>query len=353
MRRKIKQLAAAGLAALTLLTAPATAQGQTFTLKFSHAAPATDLADDHVAALYLKSFLESRSGGRIKVEIFPASQLGDFRAMVEQVQLGTLEMAHTSVGGIGQFFPEIQVLELPYIIPTDLVAERIARSTYMAEMRDAVLKKTGNVRMGSATNTGRFRSFFTTKKEVKSAADLKGVKMRTVDSPVEMEFVRFLGGNPTPVVWGELFTSLKTNVVEGTKNAATDIIPSNMHDALKFVVLDEHSYLWGFNWVSDKWLKSLPPDLQDLVADGLQQMADVQFQYNKAYEGKSLEVFAKAGGKIHVPNEVERKSFEAGKDHMKTWFGQKYGKDWIEKLDKAVADAQGAITRERGAWLNR
>lgn len=349
----LKHLTAAALAVTALWSAPAATQAQTFTLKFSHAAPATDIADDHVAALYLKSFLESRSGGRIKVEIFPASQLGDFRAMVEQVQLGTLEMAHTSVGGIGQFFPEIQVLELPYIIPNDLVAERLARSAFMAEMRDAVLKKTGNVRMGSATNTGRFRSFFTTKKEVKSAADLKGVKMRTVDSPVEMEFVRFLGGNPTPIVWGELFTSLKTNVVEGTKNAATDIIPSNMHDALKFVVLDEHSYLWGFNWVSDKWLKSLPPDLQDLVADGLQQMADVQFQYNKAYEGKSLDVFAKSGGKIHVPNAEEKKSFEAGKDHMKGWFGQKYGKDWVEKLDKAVADAQGAINKERGSWLNR
>jgi tripartite ATP-independent transporter DctP family solute receptor len=346
----LKHLVAAALAA-TLWSAPSLAQP--FTLKFSHAAPATDNADDHVAALYLKSFLESRSGGRIKVQIFPASQLGDFRAMVEQVQLGTLEMAHTSVGGIGQFFPEIQVLELPYIIPNDLVAERLSRSAFMAEMRDAVLKKTGNVRMGSATNTGRFRSFFTTKKEVKSAADLKGVKMRTVDSPVEMEFVRFLGGNPTPIVWGELFTSLKTNVVEGTKNAATDIIPSNMHDALKFVVLDEHSYLWGFNWISDKWLKSLPPDLQDLVADGLLQMADVQFQYNKSYEGKSLEIFAKSGGKIHVPNPEEKKSFETAKDHMKAWFGQKYGKDWVEKLDKAVAEAQGAINKERGAWFNR
>jgi tripartite ATP-independent transporter DctP family solute receptor len=347
----LKQLAAACLAAISLSVTSASAQ--TYTLKFSHAGPATDIADDHVAAMFLKSFLESRSSGRIKVEIYPASQLGDFRAMVEQVQLGTLEMAHTSVGGIGQFFPEIQVLELPYVIPDDLVAERIARSAFMAEMRDAVLKKTGNVRMGSATNTGRFRSFFTTKKQLLSAADLKGVKMRTVDSPVEMEFVRFLGGNPTPVVWGELFTSLKTNVVEGTKNAATDIIPTNMHDALKFVVLDEHSYLWGFNWVSDKWLKSLPPDLQNLVADGLVQMADVQFQYNKGYEGKSLETFAKAGGKIHVPTPEQKKTFEAGKEHMKGWFAQKYGKEWVDKLDKAVAEAQAAVTKDRNAWLNR
>jgi TRAP-type transport system periplasmic protein len=343
----------AGVLALWLAaTLPALAQ-QTYTLKFGHVAPATDLADDHLAALYLKFFLESRSSGRIKVEIYPASQLGDFRAQVEQVQLGTLEATHTSVGGIGQFFPEIQVLELPYIIPDDLIAERIARGPVMAEIRDAVLKKTNNVRLMSATNTGRFRSFFTTKKPIFSAADLKGVKMRTVDSPVEMEFVRFLGGNPTPVVWGELYTALKTNVVEGTKNAATDIIPNNMHDALKFVVLDEHSYLWGFNWMSDKWLKSLPRDLQDLVSDGFTQMGDIQSQYNKQYESKSLELFAKAGGKIHVPTPEQRATFVAGGAHMKGWFAQKYGNEWVQKLEKAVAEAEKDLAKERNALVGR
>jgi tripartite ATP-independent transporter DctP family solute receptor len=351
MRNRALGLAAA--VALSVVTGADGVSAQTFTLKFGHAAPATDIADDHVAALFLKSFLESRSNGRIKVQIFPASQLGDFRAMVEQVQLGTLEMAHTSVGGVGQFVPEIQVLELPYVIPDDLVAEKVARSQFMSDMRDAVLKKTGNVRLGSVTNTGRFRSFFTTKKPIITAVDLKGVKMRTVDSPLEMEFVRFLGGNPTPVVWGELYTSLKTNVVEGTKNAATDIVANKMDDVLKFVVLDEHSYLWGFNWISDKWLKSLPKDLQDLVADGVLQMADVQFQFNKQYESKSLDEFVKKGGKIHVPSAEQKKSFEAGKEPMKKWFVDKYGKDWVEKLDKTVETAVAEVAKERNGWLNR
>ena len=344
-----KQLASALLAAGAIFSGlPAAAQ--TFTLKFSHAAPATDIADDHVAALYLKSFLESRSGGRIKVEIFPASQLGDFRAMIEQIQLGTLEAAHTSVGGVGQFFPEIQVLELPYVIPDDLVAERLAKHALMLEMRDAILKKTGNVRMLSATNTGRFRSFFTTKKPIFSAADLKGVKMRTIDSPMQVEFMRFFGMNPTPVVWGELYTSLMTNVVEGTNNAATDIVPTNMHQALKFVVLDEHAYLWGFNWVSEKWLKSLPKDLQELVVDAFTHMGDVQISYNKAYEGRSMEVFLKAGGKVHVPNAEQRATFTAARDHMLKWFREKYGPAWVDKLLKAVADIQAEVGRDRGKW---
>jgi TRAP-type transport system periplasmic protein len=119
------------------------------------------------------------------------------------------------------------------------------------------------------------------------------------------------------------------------------------------VVLDEHSYLWGFNWISDKWLKSLPKDLQELVADGFVQMADVQFQYNKQYEGKSLAQFVAAGGKVHVPNAEQRATFTAAKPHMRNWFVQKYGKDWVEKLEKEVADAQAAIAKERNALLGR
>lgn len=352
MRAWLVAGAASALVAMALGSTPTAAQ-QKFTLKFGHVAPATEIADDHVAALFLKSFLESRSGGRIAVQIFPASQLGDFRAMIEQIQLGTLEAAHTSVGGVGQFFPEIQVLELPYVIPDDLVAERLARSPMMLEMRDAVLKKTGNVRLMSATNTGRFRSFFTTKKQIFSAADLKGVKMRTIDSPAQIEFMRFFGMNPAPIVWGELYTSLMTNVVEGTNNAATDIIPMKFHQALKYVILDEHAYLWGFNWVSEKWMKSLPDDLQALVADGFSQMGELQASYNKQYETASLEQFVKAGGKVHVPNAEQRKSFHGSREHMLKWFAAKYGPTWTDKLLKAVSDSQAEIAKERSRWLGK
>jgi TRAP-type C4-dicarboxylate transport system substrate-binding protein len=348
---KAKLALSAALAALLAWASPAAAQ--TFTLKYGHVAPASETADDHLAGLFLKSFLEARSNGRVKVEIYPASQLGDFRALIEGVQLGTVELAHTSVGGVGQFFPEIQVLELPYIIPDDKIAEHISRGPLVAEIRDLILKKTGNVRMLAAGNTGRFRSFFTTRKPVLHANDLKGLKLRVLDSPMMIEFARFYGANPTVVAWGEVYTSLKTNVIEGLGIAATDIVPNNMHDSVRFVTLDEHAYLWGFYWIGDKWLKSLPRDLQDLVVDGVTQMNDVQVLWNKQYEGKSLEIFAKSGGKIATPTPEQRASFVAVRDPLKKWFAEKYGKEWVEKLEKAVADAQVAVAKERDVLIGR
>lgn len=344
-------LKSALLGAAALALAGGSAAAQQFVLKYGHVGPATDVSDDHIPGVFLKSFLESRSNGRIKVEIYPASQLGDFRALIEQVQLGTLELCHTSVGGMGQFFPEIQVMELPYMIPSDIVAEKLARSPFIDEVRREVLKRTGNVRLATAQNTGRFRSFFTAKKPIRSAADLAGVKMRVVDSPMQMEFVRFLGGNPTPVVWGELYTSLATGVVEGTNNAATDIVPNKMHEILKYVVMDEHAYLWGFNWVSDAFLKKLPEDLRLLVADGLLQMGDMQSNWNKQYDTRSTEEFIKAGGKVYVPTAEEKASFVRSRDHMKEWFKQKYGPAWLTKFEEGIKWAEAEVAKDRQRLL--
>ncbi|MGI9520532.1 MAG: TRAP transporter substrate-binding protein DctP [Hyphomicrobiaceae bacterium] len=348
MRRML--LATLGLAGATLAlvaVAPASAQ-KVYTLKYGHVGPATEISDDQIPGEFLKSFLESRSQGRIKVEIYPASQLGNFRALIEQVQLNTLELTHTTVGGMASFFPELQVTDIPYMIRDDLVAEGLGNHPFMDKVRDAILKKTGNVRLVAVGNTGRWRSFFATKKLIKTADDMKGVKMRTINSPLQIEFIRFLGGNPTPVAWGELYTSLQTGVVEGTKNAATDIVPNNMNEVLKYVTLDEHAYLYAFWWMSDSWLQQLPDDLKALVLDGVQQAALIQSSWNKQYESRSLVEFQKkTGGTVYVPTAEEKATFIKARDAMKDWFTQKYGDEWVKAFEQAIVDVEAQIEKDR------
>ena len=260
---------------------------------------------------------------------------------------------HTTVGGMNQFFPELQVTDIPYMFRDDLVAERVGQGPFYDQVREAILKRTGNVRLVGVGNTGRFRSFYTTKKQIKSAKDLVGVKMRTINSPLQIEMVKYLGGNPTPVAWGELYTALATGVVEGTKNAASDIVSNKMNENLKYVVLDEHAYLYGFYWMSDSWLKTLPQDLKELVVDGVKQMAAVQQEFNKHLDIIFLEEFIKTGGTVYVPTTAEKATFQAAKPEMRKWFmaNVKDGKMWVEKLEKAVAQAEAEIDAERGRIL--
>ena len=223
--------AVAAAAVFCAMTEPRRAQD--FVLKYGHVGPVGDDSDDHISGVFLKDFLEGRSQGRIRVDIFPASQLGNFREMIEQVQLGTLELTHTTVGGMASFFPELQVTDIPYMVSNDRLGEEMMVSPFFQEVSDAILEKTGTIRLVATSNTGRWRSFYTTGAEIRTAADMAGIKMRVINSPLQQEFVRFLGGNPTPVAWGELYTSLGTGVVEGTKNAALDIVSNKLNDHLR------------------------------------------------------------------------------------------------------------------------
>lgn len=336
----LSSIAACGLA-LALGTTAALAQE--FTLKYGHVGPATENSDDHVPGVFLKSYLESRSNGRIAVELYPAGQLGGFTEMMEGVQLGTLELTHTSLGGIVPFVPELQVLDVPYMLTDDRLAEAVLSGPFLEEMRAAVLEETGTIRLMAGSNTGRWRSFYTTDAVIHSRDDLAGVKIRTIPSPLQAEFVRFLGGNPTPVAWGELYTALGTGVVDGTKNAALDIVSNKLNEHVSNAILDEHAYLAGFYWMNQDWLEGLPADLQALVIDGVTQMAEVQTNFNKQQDGIAQQAFIDAGGTVYVPTAEEKATFEAGKDHMLGWYSDQYGTVWVEKLNAAIAEASAEI----------
>lgn len=342
------------LLATALTLASGLVFAQTYTLRYAHFDTPSLLGATHVAGLSLKNFLESRSKGRIKVEIYPDSRRGDFQAMMEGVNLGTLELTTTTVGGANRFFPQLQVTDIPYLYRDDLVAETVAQSEFFDDVRDAVLKKSGNLRLVAVGNTGRWRSFMTTKKQIRSAADLKGVKIRTIDSPLQMEMVRFLGGDPIPVVWSDVYDALATGVVEGTKNSATDTVARNMHETLGFMVMDKHAYLHAFWWVGDAWLKSLPEDLRVLVVDGVQQAAALQQAFTKYLDFVMTKKFVEAGGIIYVPTADEKATFTAAKPAMRQWFidNVEDGELWYNKLEKVIRKTESEIDAKRARVLD-
>jgi len=349
--KHLAPLTAAAALAVGLAAAPATAAD--YIIKYGHPGPVGFDSDDHVAGEFLKSFLETRSNGRIEVQIFPGSQLGNFREMIEQVDAGTLELAHTAIGGLVGFMPELQVIELPYVVRDDMVGECMIEGPFFEEMRRAFLERASNVNIIGVGNTGRFRSFFTANKLVQTADDLQGIKMRVVNAQLPVQMMQLMGANPTPVAWGELYTSLATGVVEGTKNAVTDIIPNNMQEVLKYVTMDEHAYLWGFMAVSQSFLESLPDDLRALTVAGIRQMATVQREFNKGAEGRQNAAFIQSGGQVYVPTEEEMETFRAVREPMADWYIEQYGNEWYDKFTGAAADCEASVDEQLASWASR
>ena len=338
--------------ALSMFFFASSAIAKTWTIKYAHAGSADPTSNYTVGANYLKYYLESNSQGRIKVEIYPGGTLGNMRTLIEMIQMGTLELAHSTTSGYGWFFPQIQVLGIPYIFPDDQVAEYVAQSQLIEDMRKEILKKTKSIRLIGAANQARWRCFFTTKKQIKSAADLKGVKIRTIPAPLQIEMVKYLGGNPTPTPWPEVYTSLASGVLEGLKLAVSDIVTYKMDEFCKFGTWDNHAFLWGLVSANDAWLKSLPEDLQDIVVDGVRKMLIMQQEYTKHLEVNAVQSYVKkSNGTLYMPTADEKATFVAAKEPMIKWFKENIqdGDKWIEKVNSAVEEAKASIDQKREA----
>ncbi|MDB6177293.1 TRAP transporter substrate-binding protein DctP [Paracoccus sp. Z330] len=323
----------------------AAALAQDFTMRIAHAGPATMENDDYVGSTSLKEYIEGHSDGRVAVEIYPGNQLGSYEEVMEQVNVNALEVAHVSIGGVTPFVPELAVVDLQYILPNDEVAYKFMEGGFTQDMTQAVLDKLPNTRLVAVSDGGRWRSFFTTS-EVKTADDLSGMKIRTISSPLQQEFVRSLGAAPTPVAWGELYTALSTGVVDGTKNGTPDIMSNKFNEVVTNVILDRHTFLFGYYFVSDQWLQELPEDLQQVVLDGFEHAASEQTKFNAETEAAANEAFEAAGGAIYTPTEDDRETFLGARQAMQDWYVGKYGDEWLNKMLAAVEEAKAAAGQE-------
>ncbi|WP_455596710.1 DctP family TRAP transporter solute-binding subunit, partial [Cloacibacillus porcorum] len=171
-------------------------------------------SDTHPTMQAMKVFakdVDAGSKGKIKVELYPNAQLGGDRELCEGVQMGTIQMAIPSTSALAGFDKRIQVLDLPYLFTTRKAAFD-AVDGELGQKLNAYLSKKGFEVLGYQENG--FRHVTNSKRPIKTPADLKGLKIRTMENPMHIAFFKELGANPTPMSWGELYTALQQGTVD-------------------------------------------------------------------------------------------------------------------------------------------
>jgi len=340
--RKILLFVGVPVLALGLTVGPADAKAK-WTLKYGHGGNTSNWTTLQESALFIKYYVEKHSQGQIEVQIYPSFQLGNFRQMMEQVQKNALEMCHTTAGGASSFMPEFNVVDMPYFITDEPIASIFTQHPFWKEMSAAFLKRSGNVRW-LATMPQGFRNFLTTK-PINNLGDLQGKKIRTIESTLQKELVKTLGASSTPIPWPEVYTSLQTGVVDGIKHDVSVIINYKLKP-LKHAILDRHAPLYDFLWISDKFLQSLPPDLQNVVIQGVRESARVADGIFWALQDKHAKEFKKRGGTIVAPTPEIQKEFTAAQKPMEAWFVKQYGDEgdfWLKKFKAAVENCKSGI----------
>jgi TRAP-type C4-dicarboxylate transport system substrate-binding protein len=204
-------------------------------------------------------------------------------------------------------------------------------------------------------NTGGWRNFANTQRRVAQPSDLEGLKIRTVVADLPQELVKVLGAAPTPISWPELFTSLQTGVVDGSKNGITDIMGMKFPDAgLQYLTLDGHAYM-GAIWVmNNAKFMDMPEDMRRVVVDGFAALQQATFASPKRKSIQAYEDFVAGGGDLYVPTPEEKAAFRDAAAPVFDWFQENVdgGPEIFEALTKAVAEAEADLAAEYEADLN-
>jgi len=238
------------------------------------------------------------SHGQLEVQIFPSEQLGNEKECIEALQLGYLAMTKTSTGPMEAFVPRIRIFGIPYLFRDSEHFWKTALGPIGKELLHAFENK--GLR-GLCYYDAGARSFYA-KEPITTPADLKGKKVRVNNSVMAMDMIKAMGGSPTPISWGELYTSLDQGVVDAAENNPPSFETSRHYEICKHYSLDEHVRLPDMLIISSKvWA-----DLTEQQQQGLQQAVDESVTYGRKLwtqaEEKSLEVVKKAGVQVHYPD---------------------------------------------------
>ncbi len=202
--------------------------------------------------------LEQTTGGRISLQFFPSAQLGNERQMQEMLSAGTLEMTITGLANI--YDPAFALFDFPFLYDNRNQIKAVMYSDLMEEMNQALIAK--GLRIVGLMEVG-FRNV-TSKKPLVSPAELRGFKIRTPESPAQIETFKALGAIPTPMSFNELYSALQQGVVDGQENPLENIYNGKLYEVQKFVNVTRHIYNFAYVLVSEKTWQSL--DEADRVA---------------------------------------------------------------------------------------
>ncbi|PMJ99170.1 C4-dicarboxylate ABC transporter substrate-binding protein [Vibrio sp. 10N.261.55.A7] len=352
---KFAKAMANGLTAMVLAASITAVQAADFRLRA--VANSNENDEDYDGLVVFKDFVESRSNGKISVELFIGTQLcGNGTECVQALEDGSIDIYVSTSGGTANMYPYVQVLDLPYILADDRIAETVLSGSFVQEMRKDILKDSGNkVRLMTIGNTGGWRNFANTKRTVRSPSDMEGLKIRTVVADLPQELVKSLGASPTPIPWPELYTSFQTGVVEGSKNGITDIMGMKFPEAgLKYVTLDGHAYMAALWLMNNEHFSEMPEGLRKVVVDGFYALQQATFASPKRKSIQAYQDFTKSGGTLYVPNQAEKDKFKAKAQPVYQWFSKNVdqGEKYYQLLVSEASKAEKSIAATYQTELN-
>jgi tripartite ATP-independent transporter DctP family solute receptor len=271
------------------------------------------LANTHPYEIGLEKFAQlakEKSGGKIEVDVFPNSELGNERDMVEALQLGTQEMVLVSTAVLSSFTDQFLVFDLPFMFDTTEEARKVCDSDLGMSILHSVDDK--GIK-GLAWFENGFRNVTNSVHPINHPDDLKGIKIRTMESPIHMASFSAMGAQPTPMAMGELFTALQQGTLDAQENPLAIIDTNKFYEIQKYLSITEHFYAPAPLFIATDYYNSMDSESQKAIQDAAFEAAAFERQTLDDMNSTLKDSLADNGMEI---NEVDKTEFKSSCDSV-------------------------------------
>ncbi|MBH53085.1 MAG: TRAP transporter substrate-binding protein DctP [Opitutaceae bacterium] len=266
-------------------------------LKLAHVLPAS--APVHKGMVRMSELAAEKSGGLVDIQVFPNGQLGSETDTIEQLQRGALAMVKSSTAPLESFIPEMAVFSVPYLFRDADHYWKVLEG----EIGKSILSNGGDTGIrGLCYYDSGARSFYTIQKPVLTPDDLNGMKIRVMKSKTSMDMVDVLGGSPTPIPFGELYTALQQGMVDGAENNPPSMYDTRHWEVAKHYSINEHARIPDIVLFSQKIWDSLSPQVKGWVQEAADESVTYQRQIWNQYVGECLENLEAEGVTMYHPD---------------------------------------------------
>lgn len=286
--------------AMFLLVASVSVIAQEYTIKFAAATAGNVENAEYQTLLKFKELVEENSNGKIKIEIYPANQLGGTMEFTEGVSLGTIEMAVTGYGMIGNLDPIANVFMIPYLYRDLDHIMAVSNGPIGDEINQRLIKNTGLRVIGIIPRGANH--VMNAVRPIYKPEDLKGLKIRVPEAKVDYVAVQVMGGIPVTITWGETYTSLSQGVVDGLENSIEELYNAKMHEVQKYLSLTNHFYRCLPVIINEKFYNGLPENYQKIILEAAQEAQYFRAESLDIGEKEVLAKMKEAGIEVIEPD---------------------------------------------------
>jgi tripartite ATP-independent transporter DctP family solute receptor len=283
---------------------------------------------NHLAAVKFAELVAQKTNGKVRVDTFPAAQLGNEKELIEGTMLGSVDMFQVSPGALSLFQREFGILDCPYLFRDLDHVYKTVRGPIGQQLSDKIAKSRGIKLLALDWYYGA-RHLTTRNKAIYKPEDLKGMLIRAPEQPVYLEAVRAMGGTPTPVDFSDLYMALKQGTVDGQENPIPTIYTYKFYEAQKFIMLTGHMIRVITVGTNASWFNKLPQDVQTAIEEAIAEAGAFNNELVQKQE-KELIVNLKEKGMTVIEPDVA--AFRAASAKVHLIFEKQWGKGLFEEI---------------------